>query len=239
MPSAIVVGSSSGIGAALARLLSKHGYRVGLAARRGDLLEQLRAELPNAAVAKVIDISQPEQAMPALRELATQVGDVELYIVCSGVGFPNPPLAWSEERSMIEVNVLGFAAMVNAAVHLLEARGSGHLVGISSVAALRGGRVAPAYNASKAFVSNYLEGIRHWCFRKGLPIAVTDIQPGFVDTAMAAQSPKLFWVASPEKAAEQIFAAIRARKRHAYVTRRWRLAAWLLRGLPAAWYQRM
>ena len=238
MPGAIVVGASSGIGAALARRLAKHGYRVGLAARRGDLLEQLRAQLPNAAVAKIIDISQPEQAMPALRELAAEVGDVELYIVCSGVGFLNPSLEWSQERSTIEVNVLGFAAMVNAAIHLLEARGSGHLVGISSVAALRGGRAAPAYNASKAFVSNYLEGIRQRCHRKGLPIAVTDIQPGFVDTAMA-QSPQLFWVASSEQAAEQIFAAIRARRRHAYVTRRWRLVAWLLRGLPAAWYQRM
>ncbi len=116
MPGAIVIGASSGIGAALARRLSAQGYRVGLAARRGDLLESVRAGLPNAAV--------------------------------------------------------------------------GHLVGISSLAALRGGRAAPAYNASKAFVSNYLEGIQ-------------------------------------------------GRKRHAYVTRRWRLMAWLLRGLPAAWYQRM
>lgn len=238
MPGAIVVGASSGIGAALARRLSKEGYRVGLAARRGDLLQTVRAGLPNPAFSKVIDVAQPEQAMSALRELAAEVGDVELYVVSSGVGFINPQLAWSEERSTIEVNVLGFTAMVNAAIHALEARGSGHLVGISSVAALRGGRAAPAYNASKAFVSNYLEGIRQRCHRSGLPIAVTDIQPGFVATAMA-QSPQLFWVASADKAAEQIFAAIRARKRHAYVTRRWRLFAWLLRGLPAAWYQRM
>jgi len=238
MPGAIVIGASSGIGAALAQRLSREGYRVGLAARRGDLLETVRAGLPNPAFTKVIDIAQPEQAMAALRELATDVGDVELYVVSSGVGHINPTLEWSQERSTIEVNVLGFSAMVNAAIAALEVRGSGHLVGISSIAALRGGRAAPAYNASKAFVSNYLEGIRQRCHRKGLPIAVTDIQPGFVDTAMA-QSPQLFWVASPEKAAEQIFAAIRARKRHAYVTRRWRLMAWLLRGLPAAWYQRM
>lgn len=238
MPGAIVVGASSGIGAALAQRLSKEGYRVGLAARRGDLLETVRASLPDAAFSKVIDIAQPEQAMSALRDLATEMGDVELYVICSGVGYINPTLEWSQERATIEVNVLGFAAMVNAAMTALQARGSGHVVGISSVAALRGGRAAPAYNASKAFVSNYLEGIRQRCHRSGLPIAVTDIQPGFVATAMA-QSPLLFWVASPEKAAGQIFAAIRARKRHVYVTRRWRLVAWLLRGLPAAWYQRM
>lgn len=238
MPGAIVIGASSGIGAALARSLSKRGYRVGLAARRVDLLEQLRAELPNPAFVKAVDISQPEQAMAALCELAADVGDVELYVVSSGVGFLNPQLEWSKECSTIEVNVLGFTAMVNAAIHALEERGSGHLVGISSIAAIRGGRAAPAYNASKAFVSNYLEGIRQRCYRRGLPITVTDIQPGFVATAMA-QSPQLFWVATAEKAAEQIIAAIRGRKRHAYVTRRWRLVAWLLRGLPASWYRRM
>jgi short-subunit dehydrogenase len=238
MPGAIVIGASSGIGAALARRLSAQGYRVGLAARRGDLLESVRVTLPNAAFSKVIDIAQPEQAMAALRELATEVGDVELYVVNSGVGYLNPTLEWAKERSTIEVNVLGFTAMVNAAIHALEQRGSGHLVGISSLAALRGGRAAPAYNASKAFVSNYLEGIRQRCYRSGLPIAVTDIQPGFVATAMA-QSSQLFWVASAEKAAKQIFAAIRGRRRHAYVTRRWRVMAWLLRGLPSAWYQRM
>lgn len=176
--------------------------------------------------------------MAALCELAADVGDVELYVVSSGVGFLNPQLEWSKECSTIEVNVLGFTAMVNAAIHALEERGSGHLVGISSIAAIRGGRAAPAYNASKAFVSNYLEGIRQRCYRRGLPITVTDIQPGFVATAMA-QSPQLFWVATAEKAAEQIIAAIRGRKRHAYVTRRWRLVAWLLRGLPASWYRRM
>src|SRR5262245_52241303 len=103
MPGAIVVGASSGIGAALARRLSEHGYRVGLAARRGDLLEQLRVELPNAAVVRVMDISQPEQAMSALRELAAELGDVELYVISSGVGHINPTLEWTQERATIEV----------------------------------------------------------------------------------------------------------------------------------------
>jgi short-subunit dehydrogenase len=238
MPGAIVIGASSGIGAALARRLSAQGYTVGLAARRSELLEQLRAELPNPAFVKTLDVALPEQARVALQELAQQMGDVELYVVSAGVGFLNPELEWSLERQTLDVNVVGFAAMVNVAVLALEARGSGHIVGISSLAALRGGRAAPAYNASKAFVSNYLEGIRQRCQRRGLPITVTDIQPGFVDTPMA-QSPQLFWMASADKAAGQIQTAIRRRRRHAYVTRRWRLIAWLLRGLPASLYQRM
>lgn len=238
MPGAIIIGASSGIGAALARRLSSHGYKVGLAARRVELLERLRGELPNPAFVKVLDVSQPESAMQALQELAREMGDVELYVLNAGVGFLNPQLDWTKERQTIDVNVLGFAAMVNVAVHALEARGSGHIVGISSLSALRGGRAAPAYNASKAFVSNYLEGVRQRCTHRKLAITVTDIQPGFVDTPMA-QGPNLFWMASAARAAEQIHAAIRGRKRHAYITRRWRLVAWLLKGLPAALYQRI
>ena len=84
----------------------------------------------------------------------------------------------------LPVNVLGFATMVNVAVAHLDARGSGHLVGISSLAALRGIGGAPAYAASKAFVSELPP--RRTVSREELklPIVVTDVQPGFVDTRM-------------------------------------------------------
>jgi short-subunit dehydrogenase len=142
------------------------------------------------------------------------------------------------ERDTIAVNVLGFASMVNVASAHLEARGSGHLVGISSLAALRGVGGAPAYAASKAFVSNYLQGVRYRFTKLKLPIVVTEVQPGFVDTPMA-KAERLFWVASPQKAARQIAAAIRGRKRHVHVTRRWRLIAWLMQVVPDAVYSRL
>lgn len=185
MKPAVIIGASSGIGRALAVALSLDGYRVGAAARRTDLLIQLRGELTGPCVIKTIDVSQPDLAMPLLRELIDELGDVELFIVNAGTGFENAPLAWDPERDTIAVNVLGFAAMVNVAVAHLESRGSGHLVGVSSLAALRGNRIAPAYSASKAFVSNYLQGMRHRFNKKQLPIFVTDVQPGFVDTPMA------------------------------------------------------
>ena len=97
--------------------------------------------------------------------------------------------------------------------------------------------VAPAYSASKAFVSNYLQGVRYRFEKLKLPIVVTDVQPGFVDTRMA-KGDRLFWVASPQTAARQIVAAIRGRKQHVYVTRRWRLIAWVLRIVPDALYSK-
>jgi short-subunit dehydrogenase len=235
MKSAIIIGASSGIGRALAVALSHEGYRVGVVARRTDLLISLQAELAGPGVLKTVDVSQPEEAIPLVRELIDELSDVEIFIVSAGTGFDNAALAWEPERETIGVNVLGFAGMVNVAVAHLEARKSGHLVGISSIAALRGIGGAPAYAASKAFVSTYLQGVRYRFKKLKLPIVVTDVQPGFVDTRMAGGK---FWITSPQKAAQQIVAAIRARKKHVYVTRRWRLIAWLMRIIPDALYAR-
>ncbi|HTQ99526.1 MAG TPA: SDR family NAD(P)-dependent oxidoreductase [Candidatus Acidoferrum sp.] len=237
MKNAIIIGASSGIGRALAVTLSLEGYRVGITARRTQLLLELQAELTGPSIFKTIDVSRDEQAISLLQELIAELGDVELFIVNAGTGFNNEPLEWEPERETIAVNVLGFAAMVNVAVAHLQARGAGHLVGISSIAALRGNRFAPAYNASKAFVSNYLEGVRYRFNNMKLPITVTDVQPGFVDTPMA-KSPMLFWVASPQKAALQIAEAIHACKSHVYITRRWRLIAWLMRLIPDVLYSK-
>jgi len=236
MKSAVVIGASSGIGRALAVTLASQGYRVGVVARRSDLLTSLRAELAGHGVIKVLDVSQPELAMPLLRELIAELGDVELFVVSAGTGFDNPDLEWEPERETIAVNVLGFAAMVNVAAAHLKARGSGHLVGISSVAAVRGIGGAPAYAASKAFVSNYLQGVRYRFRKLRLPIVVTDVQPGFVDTRMAGGT---FWMAPAETAARQIAEAIRSQREHVYVTRRWRLIAWAMRVLPDALYARL
>jgi short-subunit dehydrogenase len=238
MKRAIVIGASSGIGKELAIVLSQNGFAVGLMARRVDLLEELRSTLPNAAFARQADISDSSSAMPVLQNLIEEMGGVELIIISSGTGFINPDLDWAKEKRTLDVNVSGFAAMANVAYrHFLQA-GRGHLVGISSIAAIRGSAVAPAYSASKAFMSNYLEGLRIRAQKAGLPIVVTDIQPGFVDTAMA-QGQGLFWVASPQKAARQIYGAIERKAKHAYVTKRWSLIGWLLKVLPDFLYSKL
>jgi short-subunit dehydrogenase len=228
---AIVVGASSGIGRELARQLAACGYGVGLAARREDLLAELARELSTPVWLKTMDLARPDEAMSRLRELVAEMKDVELFVISAGTGSLNPELEWAPELATIAVNVTGFAAVANVAVAHLRQRGAGQLVGISSLAALRGSSVAPAYNASKAFVSNYLEGLRLMLRRQNLPVTVTDVQPGLVATRMA-QGEGQFWVAAPAKAAGQILDAIRRRRRHAYVTRRWRIIAWFMKLAP-------
>jgi short-subunit dehydrogenase len=235
---AIVIGASSGLGRALALRLAREGYAVGLTARRLPLLLELQAEIGPLAFVRQMDVSDTAGAMTLLEELIEELGGADLIVVNAGTGHINPDLAWEPEAETLGVNVLGFTAMVNVALRHFLRRGAGHLVSISSIAALRGSGGAPAYNASKAFVSTYMDGLRHKLARLGSPVAISDIQPGFVRTAMA-QGPHVFWAASPEKAAEQIWQAIRRRKKRAIITRRWRLIAWLMRLVPDGVYHRL
>ncbi len=238
MHKAIIIGASSGIGRELAKVLARNGYALGLVGRRLDLLLSLQQEVAHSSFTKQIDISQPSRAMHLLQELIHQIQGVDLVVISSGVGFINSDLEWEKEGATISVNVTGFAAMANVAMEHFIAQGSGHLVGISSLAALRGGESSPAYSASKAFVSNYLEGLRKRVVKLKLPITVTEIMPGFVDTAMA-KGEGLFWVVPVEKAAQQIFRVIKSRKSHACVTKRWQAVAWFLKVLPDVIYLRI
>ncbi|MCP4547471.1 MAG: SDR family NAD(P)-dependent oxidoreductase [bacterium] len=230
MTKTIIIGASSGIGSALAQVLSEQGHAVGLTGRRHELLLEVQATLPGPAYVRRMDVADQDSAMGILHELIGEMGGLDLLIINAGTGSIDPDLPWENEKSTIDVNVSGFTALANCGYHHFLEQRSGHLVGISSIAALRGGPAA-AYCASKAYISNYLQGLRYRIAKADLPIAVTDIQPGFVQTAMA-KGDRVFWSATTRQAAEQIATAIRGRRKHAYITRRWRLIAWLIRALP-------
>ena len=254
----IIVGATSGIGYELAKVFSSNGYEVGIAGRRTDLLEKLSLELPTRAYAATIDVQNTESAIRCLEKLIADMGDVDVIVLSAGTGHVNPSLDWPRERDTIDTNVSGFTAMANVAMRYFGQKGSGHLVVISSVACIRGDCMGPAYCASKAFISNYLEGLSKKAAKERLAITVTDIRPGFVDTGMVktyaedlnrtaagekhattARGGGPFWVASPQKAASQIYDAIQRKKKRAYVTRRWVIAAWLLRVMPDSIYNRI
>jgi short-subunit dehydrogenase len=238
MKKAIIIGASSGIGRELAITLTKNGYEVGLMARRIELLETLKNEITTKSYIGLVDLSKIPEAIEKVSNMIQVMQGVDLIVINSGTGFLNPELDWSKEQQTLDVNVYGFCAIVGDAYKFFAKQGHGHIVGISSIGALRGNSLAPAYNASKAFMSNYLEGLRKKAFQEKLPIIVTDIKPGFVDTDIAKGEGK-FWVATPQKAAEQIYLAIDKQKRHAYITHRWQLIGWILRLMPNWLYQRI
>jgi len=166
-----------------------------------------------------------------------EMGDVEMVVINAGFGKTDPDFPLGDDVQTASVNVLGFTVIANLAYRYFKQRGQGHIVGISSVAAVRGGPFA-AYNASKAYVSSYLEGLACRNDARSGAITITDVRPGFVDTPMA-QGDDLFWVASPEKAAVQIYAAVKAKKRIVYITKRWRLIAYVMTAFPFFLYRKI
>lgn len=164
---------------------SAEGYEVGLTARRLDRLEAIGEELPTQADVARMDVTEPESARDTFDELAAAMDGVDLVVISAGVGFDNRDLEWEPERDTVDTNVRGFVAIATAATSHFEERGSGHLVGISSVGAHVGNGVVAAYNASKAFVSTYLDGLRYRTGHVDADVDVTTIEPGYVDTELA------------------------------------------------------
>jgi short-subunit dehydrogenase len=238
-PPAVIIGASSGIGEALAHELHRAGWRLALLARRFERLEALRKSLAPDTVVRALDVTHRDAAA-ILEHVLDEIGGVDLVIISAGTGHNNHDLNSELDVDTVTVNVLGFMAVAQVAMrHFLE-RGRGHLVGISSIAALRGNHVGAAYAASKAFQSVYLDGLRELAQHSGRQIAVTEVQPGGIDTAMLKPDRPLpavvrrLFVASPAKAARQILRAVQKRKKHAYIPRRYALVAFILKRLPRA-----
>lgn len=238
MKKVIIIGSSSGIGMELARVMSNDGFIVGLTGRRIELLNKLKTELPGKAYIKFIDIGNTNESINVLNELIIQMGGVDMIIISAGIGYINNDLKWEKERKTIETNVLGVTAIINVSIKYFMKKKSGHLVTISSIAALRGSSVSPSYNASKAYISNYMEGIRSKVKKEKVDITITDIKPGLVDTDMA-KGEGLFWVMPLSKTANQIYKALKRKRTEIYVTKRWWVMSIIIRLIPKFLYYKI
>jgi len=231
MKNALVIGASSGIGKDLAVILVQNGYRVAITGRRFEALTALKETNSSAFIAMQQDVTDLNQNTAVFDSLLTKMGTIDLIIYSSGIGTPNYQLAFEHDLPTLETNIVGATHCYNLAYQLFKKQGFGHLVGISSIASIRGNRHVPTYFASKAYQASYFESLWLKARRSKLPIFITDIQPGFVDTPMALG--KTFWMANSEKAARQIYQAIVTKKKKAYITKRWALVAMVLKLVPS------
>jgi short-subunit dehydrogenase len=218
---AIIIGASSGIGRAITLELISLGYIIGVTGRRAELLEEIRLSDPLKVHASVFDITDGGN-VSKMDELVSRLGGLDLCIISAGTGEFNAGLEFETELRIINTNIKGFTELADWAYSYFVKQGHGHLAGITSIGGIRGNPLAPAYNASKAFQINYLEGLRLRSVKYRRTFIITDIRPGFVDTDMA-KGEGLFWVSTAEKAARQIIRAIRKKRKIVYITRRWRL----------------
>ncbi len=237
MKKVIIIGATSGIGKALAIRYLKAGYSVGITGRRTHLLEEIKQQYPLQTFTAAFDVTGNENIVH-LEKLIEQLQGMDLFIYNSGYGEASKELNWEMDKKTTIINVNGFAETTNYAFNYFVKQGHGQIAGISSIAAYRGNSWAPAYGASKAYMSNYMEALSIKAYRMKLPIHITDIQPGFVLTDMAKGN-KLFWMAPLEKATTQMVVAIEKKKRRMQITKRWAIIAWLFKWLPYSLYKKI
>ena len=235
MKKVIIIGATSGIGRAMAEQFLQKGYKVGISGRRQPLLDTFTASAPNTFIS-CFDVTAADR-IDYFKKMITAMGGMDIFIYCAGIGDPTDLLDWNWDKITTDTNVNGFVELTNHAYNFFMEQGSGHVVGISSIAANRGNSLAPAYSASKAYMSIYLEGLWIKSKRNKWNIDVTDIQPGFVKTKMAKAN-KTFWEVPVAKAAQQIIQAIKDKKRKAYISKRWWLIAKLMKAIPMFLYKK-
>ncbi len=240
----LIIGASSGIGAALARRLARAGYTLALVARREAELQAVCNEI-NAAAGKtqavpyVHDVSQYEEAPKLLRRIVADLGGLDLVVYAAGVNFPPGMDRYDfvADRQMLEINLLGAFAWLNPVAEMFQSAGCGQIVGISSVAGDRGRVGNPGYNTSKAGLSTYLEALRNRLNRRG--VNVLTVKPGFVQTEMLKAAQKPMFPISPEKAAEDIYGAMRKRRQQIYTPWFWTWIMLAVRNIPSVLFRRM
>ncbi len=185
---ALITGASSGLGRALALWFAKRGTTVYAAARRADQLESLKALAPDKIIPFVLDVADADAAHDAVKQLDETCGGLDLVVANAGVGdeMKAEQIEWKRVRKVLDVNVLGATATLVGALPGMVKRKKGHVVGISSLAAFLALPRFGAYNASKTYLTAWLENLRLDVEQHG--VNVTAIHPGFVKSEMTEKN---------------------------------------------------
>ncbi len=219
----LITGASSGLGEEMARQFAAKGYNLALTARREDRLKVLQDELlaahPQATVlVHRLDVNDHDQVFEVFRAVDTEIGGLDRIIVNAGIG-KGAPLGTGRFDANLETaqtNFVAVLAQTEAAMELFRARNAGHLVLISSVAALRGlPRSVTTYAATKAAVATLAEGLQLELL--GKPIKVSAILPGYIKSELNEHVANTPLIVDTVPGVQAMVAAIEAEKSKAYV----------------------
>lgn len=237
MRQAIIVGASSGLGKEVAQLLLADGWRIGVMARREEVLLELKAENPTKVEVEACDITQ-ERAPAQLLSLINRLGGIDLYFHASGVGRQNEELDSEIEDGTVNTNVLGFTRMLDAVFRYMAMNQGGHIAVISSIAGTKGLGSAPSYSASKAFQNTYIQALEQLANRRRLGINFTDIRPGFVATPLI-EGRNYPMTLDKTQVAKAIVHAVYAKKHVCIIDWRYRLIVFFWRLIPNMLWRRL
>lgn len=230
----IIIGASSGIGQRLAHVYAQQGHMVGIAARRVQPLIDLQRHYPDNVRYTSLDVTA-DNATTQLDDLIDQISGLDTLIYVSGIGFNNPSLDASQDLDTARTNVLGFTRIINYAFHYFkENQGSerAHIAAVTSIAGTKGLGTSASYSASKSYQSIYLQAIDQLAHSQKVPLDITDIRPGFIDTPLLNGANNYPLLMSLDHVTPLITKAIERRKRVATIDTRWRIITWLWKHIP-------
>ena len=224
MPSILITGASSGLGAEMARQFAALGYDLALCARRTDRLAELATQITTAhrdrrVLVKALDVTDHDAVFRVFEEFRDELGGLDKVVVNAGLG-KGQPLGtgrFDANRETAETNVIGALAQTEAAAAIFRAQNAGQLVMVSSFSALRGmPKNITTYAATKAAVAHLAEGFR--ADVHGTPIKVTVLYPGYIASEMNSRSEGASpMLASTEKGVRSMVSAIEKEKKAAVV----------------------
>lgn len=239
MKKIIIMGASSGIGRALAEAFASRGVRIGVAARSLDALRQLADKYPGMVEAAAIDVTDP-QAPARLESLIETMGGLDLYIHVAGIAMRNPQMDPDIEVKVAETDAVGLARMTSAVFRYFMRTGRpGQIAAVTSVAGTRGIGELSAYSASKSFGSTYLEALQQLAHTHRMPLAITDIRPGWTRTPLVDPDKHYMLEMQLGKVVPDILRAIARRKRVAIIDWRWATLCGLWRLMPRSLWVRL
>ena len=229
-----ITGASSGIGAALARNYARQGVTLGLVARRLEVLENLSLELNTISMCYGADVRDAAALAAAAEQFITLYGVPDIVIACAGVS-SGTLTQYAEDtatfKAVMDINVLGLVHTFQPFIAAMQAQKRGQLVGIASVAGIRGLPGAGAYSASKAAAISYLESLR---VELALDrVVVTTIAPGYIRTPMTDINPyKMPFLMDANLAAAKFAKAIQHKRRFVVIPWQMGVLARLMRFIP-------
>ena len=239
-----ITGASSGIGQALAARYAQAGWRLALVARRTEATQAwLLAQGLDAQRARVYraDVADPDSIIAAAQLCIAEQGLPDVVIASAGISVGMDSAEREDLRVMQDTfatNNVGLAATFHPFLRLMRQRQSGTLVGIASVAAIRGLPGHGAYCASKAAVVAYCESLRGECRRQG--VNVVTLLPGYIATPLTAQNPySMPFLMQSGDFAERAFRAIESGNSYRVIPWQMGVLAKVMRLLPNALFDKL
>lgn len=243
MKNIVIIGATSAIAEAAARLFAERGDRLFLLARNRERLDMLAQDLTVRGASTVdvdsLDVTRFDSHQQILGLVFSTLTRVDVVLIAAG-SLPDQKACEADFGKTLEefnTNALGPLSLLTDIANRLEQQRSGTIAFISSVAGDRGRQSNYIYGAAKGMVSIYLQGLRNRLFKSG--VNVLDIKPGFVDTPMTATFPKGPLWARPEAVAADILSAIDKRRAVLYTPWFWWLIMKVIRTIPETLFRKM